>query len=75
MRISDYNQDMDKTGHIYTSLKEMKADEYRYWQGRPAHERLRATSEMTLSAYKMKESAPNVRRLQRTLVSLQRPQG
>jgi hypothetical protein len=27
----------------YTSFDEMKADEYRYWQSRPAHERLAAT--------------------------------
>ena len=65
---------MDMSVHIYDSLEEMKADEYRYWQSRPAHERLSATSEMSLSAYGMKESATNVPRLQRTLVVLQRPQ-
>jgi hypothetical protein len=29
----------------------MKADEYRYWQNRPAHERLDALEEMILTAY------------------------
>lgn len=30
---------MDKAIRVYTSHKEMKADEYRYWQSRHAHER------------------------------------
>lgn len=68
------NEDMDKGVCIYASLKEMKADEYRYWQGRPVHERMSAVSEITLAAYAMKESAPDVRRLQRIVVCLQRPQ-
>ena len=65
---------MEKTIRVYTSLDEMKADEYRYWQSRPAHERMDAVKEITLAAYQMKETAPDVRRLQRTLVHLQRPQ-
>jgi hypothetical protein len=52
----------------------MKADEYRYWQSRPVHERMSAVAELTLSAYAMKEPARDVRRLQKTLVCLQRPQ-
>ena len=35
----------------YTSFDEMKADEYRYWQSRPAHERLDAVEEMIEAAY------------------------
>jgi hypothetical protein len=65
---------MDKTARIHDSLKEMKADEYRYRQSRPAHERISAVSEMTIAAYSMKDPDANVRRLQRTLVCLQRPQ-
>ncbi len=65
---------MDRTARTYASLKEMKADEYRYWQNRPAHERMSAVSELTLATYAMKEPADHVRRLQRTLVCLQRPQ-
>jgi hypothetical protein len=64
---------VDKTIRVYASHKEMKADEYRYWQGQPVHERMRALSEITGAAYGLKDSA-DVRRLQRTLVSLQRPQ-
>ena len=64
---------VDKTIRIYTSQKEMKADEYRYWQSRPAHERMDAVAEITLATYAMKGAAPDVPRLQRTLVHLQRP--
>lgn len=45
---------MDKTIRIYASRKEMKADEYRYWQSRPAHERMDAVAEITLATYAMK---------------------
>ena len=65
---------MDKTIRTYTSLSEMKADEYRYWQSRPVHEPMAAVSEMTLAAYRMKGGALDVPRFQRTVVVLQRPQ-
>ena len=65
---------MDKSIRIYASHKEMKADEYRYWQSRPVHERMSAVAELTLSAYAMKEPARDARRFQKTLVCLQRPQ-
>ena len=65
---------MDKTIQTFASFEAMKAEEYRDWQERPAHERMRAVSEITLAAYAMKEPAADVRRLQRTLVHLQRPQ-
>jgi hypothetical protein len=64
---------MDKTIRIYHSLDEMKADEYRYWQSRPADERMDAVAEITLATYAMKGAPPDVPRLQRTLVHLQRP--
>jgi hypothetical protein len=64
---------MDKLIRTFTSFDAMKADEYRDWQERPAHERMDAVAEITLAAYQMKEPAPDVRRLQRTLVHLQRP--
>ena len=38
---------MDKIIRKYTSHKEMKADEYRYWQSRPVHERMMAFPELT----------------------------
>jgi hypothetical protein len=61
---------MDKTIRVYASQKEIKADEYRYWQSRPVHERMSAVAEITRAAYALKEPA-----LQRTLVCLQRPEG
>jgi hypothetical protein len=66
---------MDKSIRIYRSHDEMKADEYRYWQSRPVHERMDAVEEITLATYAMKgvEPEPDVPRLQRPLVCLQRP--
>ena len=66
-------QHMDKTIRRYTSYKEMKADEYRYWQSRPAHERMNAVSELTTAAYSLKGTAQDVPRLQGPLVRLPRP--
>jgi hypothetical protein len=59
----------------YTSFDEMKADEYRYWQSRPVHERMDAVEEMVLAAYALKgwEVEPDVPRLQRPFVRLQCP--
>jgi hypothetical protein len=65
---------MDKVIRTFSSFDAMKADEYRDWQERPPHERMDAVAEITLAAYQMKEPAPDVRRLQRTLVHLQRPE-
>jgi hypothetical protein len=64
---------MDKTIRIFASPGEMRAEEYQYWQSRPVHERMDAVAEITLAAYQMKEPAPDVRRLQRTLVHLPLP--
>lgn len=65
---------MDKTIRIYHSHDEMKADEYRYWQNRPVHERMDAVEEIVLAIYAMKGTKlePDVPRLQRPLVCLQR---
>jgi hypothetical protein len=63
---------MDKTIRKYTSLDEMKADEYRYWQSRPVHERVAAVSELTEECYRMKGMGPDAFRLQRTLVRFER---
>jgi len=64
---------MDKTICRYTSYKEMKADEYRYWQSRPVHERMEAVSELTTVAYSLKGTALDVPGLQGRLVRLPRP--
>ena len=59
----------------YSDLDQIKADEYRYWQGRPAHERLDAVDEMIETAYALKgwEIEPGAPRLQRPFVRLPVP--
>jgi hypothetical protein len=64
---------VERTIRTYASLKDMKADEYRYWQGRPVHERMDAVSEITLALYAMKDTSPDASRLQRVVKVLQRP--
>jgi hypothetical protein len=66
---------MDTTVRRYTDFDEMKADEYRYWQSRPAYERLDAVEEMIETAYALKgwEIEPDVPRLQRPFVRLPCP--
>ena len=53
---------MGMTLRTYTSFDEMKADEYRYWQSRPVHERMDAVKEMIRTAYALKgwEVEPDV---------------
>jgi hypothetical protein len=63
---------MDKTIRKFTSLADMKAEEYRYWQSRPIHERVNAVSELTQEQYEMKGLVRDVPRLQRTLVRFER---
>lgn len=63
---------MDKSIRRYDSFEEMKADEYRYWQSRPIHERVAAVSELTEDGCKMKGVGPDAFRLQRTLVHFER---
>jgi len=68
---------MDKTIRKYagfSALDEIKADEYRYWQSRPIHERTDAVSEITQEQYAMKGEVGGVPRLQRTLVRFERPE-
>jgi hypothetical protein len=65
---------MDKVIRKYTNLDALKTDEYREWQKLPAYERMNAVAEITLAACQMKEATPDVPRLQRTLVHLQRPE-
>lgn len=63
---------MDLPAKKYTSLKEMKDDEYRYWQSRPAHERMAAVSELTTLAFQLRGMV-DVPRLQGPVVRLPRP--
>ena len=50
----------------------MKADEYAAWRRVSPRERLRAVMEISNALYGLKGQAPNVRRLQRSLVRIQR---
>ena len=63
---------MDKTIRRYDSFEEMKADEYRYWQSRPIHERVAAVSVLSEDCYKMRGFGRDAFRLQRTLVHFER---
>ena len=56
----------------YDSLDEMKADEYRYWQRQPGHVRLAAISQLSSEAYGLTAAEPDVPRLQRPFVQLER---
>jgi hypothetical protein len=66
---------MDPIIRKYASFDEMKADEYRYWQSRPAHERFDAVAEMIDEAYALKgwSIEPDEPRLQRPFVRLRVP--
>jgi hypothetical protein len=63
---------MDKSVRKYTSFDEMKAEEYRYWQSRPVHERVAAVWELNEEGYKLKGLNQDAFRLQRTLVHFER---
>ncbi|MBF0555712.1 MAG: hypothetical protein HQK96_14375 [Nitrospirae bacterium] len=56
----------------YSSLEEMKADEYRYWQQQPVHKRMDAVEELTTEAYGLKDSFLDVSRFQRTISHIKR---
>ena len=51
---------MDKTIRKYASFDEMKADEYRYWQSRPVHERVAAVTELDILVKADAENAERV---------------
>lgn len=64
---------MNDTLRVYRNHEEMKADEYRYWQSRPAYERMDAVEQITIATYAMKGVEElDVSRLQRPPVRLQR---
>jgi hypothetical protein len=66
---------MDSILRKYMSFDEMKADEYRYLQSRPVHERMDAVEEMIQTAYALKGWGieKDVPRLQRPFVRLSCP--
>ena len=64
---------MNDTLRVYRNHEEMKADECRYWQSRPAYERMDAVEQITIATYAMKGVEElDVSRLQRPPVRLQR---
>ena len=63
---------MHKDITVFSNFDEMKAAELREWQLLPDYERIRAVSELTAALYGVKEPDADVRRIQRTLVHLQR---
>ena len=63
---------MDKTIRKYTDFDEMKADEYRYWQSRPVHERMAAVGELTVEGYTLKGYKPDDFKLDRSIVHFER---
>jgi hypothetical protein len=66
---------MDPIIRKYVNFSEMKADEYRYWQSRPVHERMDAVEEInfTALAFQGTEPKPDVSRLQRSLIRIPCP--
>ena len=70
-----YGMAEEATVRRYSSLDEMKADEYRYWQSRPGHELLDAVEELIETAYALKgwKAQPDEPRLQRPFVRLPCP--
>ena len=63
---------VDKTIRRFENFEDMKADEYRYWQSRPVHERVAAVWELTEEGYTLKGFPRDAFRLQRTLVHFER---
>lgn len=51
----------------------MKADEIRYWQSRPVHERMEATRELTKAADALKGIDVDGQKLQGPVVRVPRP--
>ena len=64
---------MEKILRKYTSHEEMKADEYRYWQSRPVHERMDAVSELSTVAFALHGVIEQRPRSQWPVVVLERP--
>jgi hypothetical protein len=51
---------------------EIEAEQYRYWQSRPVHERMAAVSELSSAKYGLKHDGPEGPRLDKTLVRFER---
>ena len=64
---------MDKTIRKFTSFKEVKDEEYRYWQSVTPAERFAAIYQHSMDVYCMKGIAADGQGLKRTLVRIERP--
>jgi hypothetical protein len=51
---------------------EIEAEQYRYWQSRPVHERMAAVSELSSAMYGLKHDGSEVPTLDKTLVRFER---
>jgi hypothetical protein len=66
---------MDETIRKYDSVSdsdEIEAEQYRYWQSRPVHERMAEVSRLSTAMYGLKHDGSEVPRLEKTLVSFER---
>ena len=54
----------------YTDFDEAKADQYRYWQSRPASERFEATAELSAIGYRLKHGGAEPPPFDKTAVRL-----
>jgi hypothetical protein len=55
-----------------SGTSEIEAQEYRYWQGRPIHERTAAVSELSSAMYGLKHDGSEAPRFDKTLVRFER---
>jgi hypothetical protein len=64
-----------QTVRKHKNFDDMKADEYRYWQSQPVHERMDAVEEMIQTAYELKgcKMEPDVLRPTKTFCSHSMP--
>ncbi len=65
---------MDKSARKFASFKEVKDEEYRYWQSVSPAARIEATFEHSVEMYRMKGVVTDGQELRRTLVRFERPQ-
>ncbi len=66
---------MDETTRKHESVSdsdEIKAEEYRYWQSRPVHERMAKVSELSSAKYGLKHDGSDAPRLDKALVRFER---
>ena len=68
----DKDRAMVKTVRKFASFHDLKDEEYRYWHSRTPAERIAATFEHSVDAYRRKGIAADGQGLKRTLVRFER---